>query len=360
MSDYIFPIKTAMITFPILAMFITTPFALYQYRKYGYINKFRNVILYSFLLYLMCAYYLIILPLPATTDVRSLQAEGTQHVQLIPFKFIIDIFKETDIVFSKPSTYINILTERAFLQAAFNGVLLMPLGIYLRYYFKKSLKQTILITFAISLFFEITQLTALYGIYNAPYRIFDLDDLILNTSAGFLGYLLAPLFTYYFPKAHKLDDNIDLQALKVGYVRRFFAFYVDWFILGLIRHDDSNLFIESIIIFLYFIVIVYLTNGRTIGKFLCRIRIKGKHERLSFKEVFVRYGILYYGVFGVNKVLFTAIDLNSVEYANYIIIIMLIAIVLNLLILVHFILSVLKKDNMLFYEKFSNTKNIIA
>ncbi|MBU3090217.1 VanZ family protein [Clostridium gasigenes] len=360
METYIFPIKIALITFPILAMFITVPFSLYQYVKYGYINKFRTLILYSFLLYLLCAYYLVILPLPATTDVRSLQAEGTQHAQLIPFNFIIDLLKETNVIFFKPSTYINILKERAFLQAAFNGILLMPMGIYLRYYFKKDLKKTLLITFLVSLFFELTQLTGLYGIYNAPYRIFDLDDLILNTFGGFLGYLIAPLFTYYIPRSNTLDNNVDLPSLKVGYIRRFFAFYTDWFILGLIPFIDSNLFMESLTVFTYFILLVYLTNGKTIGKFLCRIRIQGKDERLSFKEVFIRYGILYYGVFGVNKILFTAIDLNKIEYANYVIVIMLIAIVIDLLIFVHFVLSVIKKDNMLFYEKFSNTKNIIS
>ncbi|MDR5587222.1 MULTISPECIES: VanZ family protein [Clostridium] len=359
MMHYVFPIKIAMLTFSILAIFITIPFSLYQYRKYGYINKFRTLILYSFLLYLLCTYYLIILPLPLTTDIRSLQAEGTQHIQLIPFNFIIDIFKETDIVFSKPFTYINILKERAFLQAAFNGILLTPLGIYLRYYFKKDLKKTILITFLVSLFFELTQLSGLYGIYNAPYRLFDVDDLILNTFGGFLGYLIAPLFTYYLPKSNTLDDNIDLQKLKVGYVRRFFAFYIDWFILGFIPNINSNLFVKSLIVFIYFIVLVYLTNGQTLGKYLFKIRIKGKHEKLSFKEIFIRYGILYYGVFGVNKILFTAIDLNKIDYANYIIVIMLIAIVINLLIFVHLLLSIIKKDNMLFYEKLSNTKNII-
>ncbi|AOR23162.1 VanZ family protein [Clostridium taeniosporum] len=360
MSSYIFPIKTAMITFPILAIFITIPFSLYQYRKYGYINIFRNFILYSFLLYLICSYYFIILPLPSVTDVRSLQAEGTQYTQLIPFNFIIDILKESTVVISKPSTYINILKERAFLQVAFNGILLTPLGIYLRYYFKKDLKKTIIITFCVSLFFELTQLTGLYGIYNAPYRLFDVDDLILNTFGGFLGYLIAPLFTYYLPETNTLDDKVDLQNLKVSYIRRFFAFYVDWFILGFIPYKDSDLIMQAIIIFLYFIVLVYFTNGKTIGKALFKIKIKGKHEKLSFKEVFKRYGLLYYGFFGINKLLFTTGDLNKIEYTNYIVIIAIIGITINLLIFIHFLLCMIKKDNRLFYEKFSDTRNIIA
>lgn len=114
------------------------------------------------------------------------------------------------------------------------------MGIYLRYYFKKDLKKTLLITFLVSLFFELTQLTSLYGIYNAPYRIFDLDDLILNTFGGFLGYLIVPLFTYY------------------------------------IHYIYSNLFMESITVFTYFIVLVYLNNGKTIGKFFDVFSVKIK------------------------------------------------------------------------------------
>ena len=40
-------------------------------------------------MYLLASYYLIILPLPQTTDIRSLQREGTQYYQLMPFNFIV-------------------------------------------------------------------------------------------------------------------------------------------------------------------------------------------------------------------------------------------------------------------------------
>lgn len=359
MHAYMFPIKIAFITFPFLAFFITFPFVIYQYRKYGYINKFRNLILYSFLLYLIVAYYLIILPLPQTTDVRSLQSEGTKYYQLIPFNFIFDFLKETNVIFAKPSTYINILKERSFLQAAFNGILLTPLGIYLRYYFRKDLKSTLLISFSVSLFFEITQITALYGIYNAPYRLFDVDDLILNTFGGYIGYLIAPIFTFFLPKSNKLDDDIDVKNLNVSYFRRFLAFLIDWFILGFIPNIENNILLENIIIFIYFICIVYFTNGKTLGKYIVKIKVKGKNKRLLFKEVFIRYGILYYCIFGINKLLFKTIDINKTEFVNYIIIVMFIVIIINLLIFLHVLLCVFKKDSELFYEKISKTKNVI-
>jgi glycopeptide antibiotics resistance protein len=358
MDSYIFPIKIAFITFPFLAILFTLPFIIFQYRKYGYINKFRVLMLYSFLLFLLTSYYLVILPLPNTRDVLSLQSPGTQHVQLVPFTFIRDFFSETSLKFNKPSTFIYVLKERAFLQAAFNAILLMPLGIYLRYYFKRNLKQTFIITFLVSLFFELTQLTGLYGIYNAPYRIFDVDDLMLNTLGGYIGYLLAPLFVYALPKTEELDGGIDIQNLEVGYIKRFFAYFIDWAILGFIPNIKTHISIQIITVFIYFILIAYLTNGKTIGKGLVGIKVKGKNDKIKFKELFIRYGILYYGVFGINNLLLKILDLNQYIYKNYIIVIFIVLLVYNLFIFINFSYCVFKKNKTLFYERYSGTKNV--
>ncbi|MEH7244440.1 permease, partial [Bacillus sp. JJ269] len=60
MTAYLFPVKTAFILFPFLAMFLLIPFLIFNYRKYGYLNKWRSFILYSLLLYLLNAYFLVI------------------------------------------------------------------------------------------------------------------------------------------------------------------------------------------------------------------------------------------------------------------------------------------------------------
>lgn len=356
MDSYFIPIKYAFISFPFIALLFLVPFAIYQYRKHGYINKFRVFILYSFLLFLITSYYLVILPLPDTRDILSLQKPGTRHTQLSPFNFIFDILKETKVDFKNPLTYINILKERAFLQAAFNGILLLPMGVYLRYYFKKNLKQTLLLTFLFSLFFELTQLTGLYGIYNAPYRIFDIDDLMLNTFGGYIGYLIAPLFTFFLPDTSKLDEDVNLKEYRVSYFRRIIAFSVDWFIVTMFI-TKNNILSEAMWIFIYFILIPYLTNGKTLGKWLLRIRIKGVSEKLTFKEVLTRYAILYYGVFGINEIMSKAIQLNvGYTYYYYIYFIIVIAsLVFNLLLFIHVALSIIKKDR-LFYEKISKTR----
>lgn len=360
MQAYFLPIKVAFITFPFIALYFTFPFAIYQYKKHGYINKFRVLILYSFLLYLITAYYLVILPLPKTRDIKSLQVPGTQYYNLVPFSFIRDILKETKVVLTMPSTYKYLLTERAFLQAAFNGILLTPLGIYLRYYFKKDLKRTLAITFLVSLFFEVTQITGLFGIYNAPYRLFDIDDLFLNTLGGYIGYLISPVFTFFLPNTNEMDNNINLEKIRGTYFRRILAYLIDMFVIGLIPNINESIILEVVVFFVYFILIVYFTNGKTIGKWLTNLRVKGQENKLTFKEVFIRYGILYLGVFSGNKILSTVATLNQNTEVSYaIIVINIIQFVIVLLILVHAVLCVIKK-NRFFYEKISNTSIVIS
>lgn len=80
----------------------------------------------------------------------------------------------------------------------------IPFGMYLRYYYKCSLKKTFLFTLLLSLFFEFTQLTGLYGIYPRPYRLCDIDDLITNTLGGVLGYLIMGIVDDFLPTR---DEN---------------------------------------------------------------------------------------------------------------------------------------------------------
>ncbi len=182
--SYLFSIKTAVFTFPIIAFLFTIPYILYEYHKRGAIHFFRTLIVYTFILYLLIVYFLVILPLP--TFEEALKNTGP-YTNLIPFDFIRDFIKETSLVITNPHTYLKALTEPCFYVVIFNIFMTVPFGIYLRYYFKCSFKKTVFCTFLLSLFFEITQVTGLYFLYPNPYRLSDIDDLILNTSGGALG-----------------------------------------------------------------------------------------------------------------------------------------------------------------------------
>ena len=61
--SYIESIKTALCVFPVIAFLFTIPFILSQYHKYGSIHKLRVFIVYSFILYMITVYFLVILHL---------------------------------------------------------------------------------------------------------------------------------------------------------------------------------------------------------------------------------------------------------------------------------------------------------
>ena len=64
MGGYIEALKQAAVLFPILAVLFTIPYVAYNYHKYGSVLSLRILIVYSFILYLLCAYCLVILPMP--------------------------------------------------------------------------------------------------------------------------------------------------------------------------------------------------------------------------------------------------------------------------------------------------------
>ena len=88
MSQYIEPVKSALVLFPFVALVLTLPYMLFQYRRYGAVLLLRTAIVYSFVLYLMCAYFLVILPLP---DVETVGGLTSARVQLIPFREVADL-----------------------------------------------------------------------------------------------------------------------------------------------------------------------------------------------------------------------------------------------------------------------------
>lgn len=180
----------------------------------------------------------------------------------------------------------------------------------MRYYFKLSFPKTIVATFGLSLFFELTQLTGLYFIYPRPYRLFDVNDLFVNTLGGTIGFLVTPLFTFLLPTREEMDAESYAKDNRVTFTRRFVAWLIDWGILNLFAWmlmillrvtvnkeiddftNDYWYFLLEVV--LYFILLNYILNGQTLGKKLVRIRVmEENHSRVSFRAIFKRYGLLY-------------------------------------------------------------------
>lgn len=276
MSVYLIPIQVAMIVFPFIAFCLTLPYAIYQYHKYGSIPILRSLIIFSFIYYMINAYFMTMLPLPSIESVAKMTSP---IMELRPFHSVGEIIQTTPFIWNQPSTYIPTLKQPAMMVTLFNILLTFPFGVYLRYYFQCSLKKTILFSFLLSLSFELIQLSALFGIYPRPYRLFEVDDLITNTLGGTLGYAICPLFAKFLPSREKLDAIAYEKGQKVSKPRKFFAFIIDALfivIIMLMLHFINIPYHISyfIIICIFYILLPFCKHGQTIGKLLTRIALE--------------------------------------------------------------------------------------
>jgi len=271
---YINSIKIAMLVFPILAFFITLPYMIINYRKYGSINKLRTLILYSFVLYLLTMYFLVILPLP---DPDTVHTTYTQMLNLVPLSFVFDFLKESPFEISKPATWVLSIKDPTFYVPAFNVLMLIPFGMYLRYYFKCSFKKTLLLTALLSLFFELTQLS---GLYPGPYRLADIDDIIQNTTGGCIGYALGALAVWLLPSRDKIDEESFEAGSQVSQIRVGLSLLIDTFIVAIPYTLSNTTLPFSLFITLYFAV-VPLFNGKTLGSALLRFKLSYEKQRIS-------------------------------------------------------------------------------
>lgn len=282
--NYIEAIKTAIFIFPIIAFLFTIPFILYNYHKYGSIHWFKTLIIYTFILYLITIFFLVILPLPKVEEV--LKNTGP-YINLKPFKFVSDFLKETSFVLTDSKTYLNAIKEPCFYVVIFNIFMTIPFGMYLHYYFQCNFKKITIYTFLLSLFFELTQVTGLYFIYPNPYRLCDIDDLILNTLGGVIGFLIMKFFKRFLPTREKLDEEALEEGKKVSGLRRITVFFLDiiivFILLGIIKiWFPSTKYITFILIFIYYIGIPIIIKNQTLAmKFL---NVKMHYEKQEVRK----------------------------------------------------------------------------
>jgi len=359
MEMYFFPIHVAIITFIGIAKLAVIPFLAWQYRKYGAVSLFKTGILFSFVLYLLSAYYLVILPLPDPATITP-YATITQFMSLVPFRFLLDFIHQTSFRPANIHTFLPALLEPVFFQPFFNLLLTIPFGIFLSYYFKQNLKKTLLFSFLLSLFFELTQLSALYGIYASPYRVFDVDDLLLNTLGGLVGYGLFKKFLFFLPSRDKIEESTARRSAHVGYIRRFVAFIIDYTIVQLIasplislvaRQNAISITLLHAVLFpllllIYFMLLQCFCNA-SLGQKVVNLRLKTlkNNNLLAF---FIRYSLL------VSIILAFSLLSFFVETIYYNGIYGFIYACLVLALIIDFFIS-LKRGRLLFFERLSET-----
>lgn len=367
MGDYIEPIKWGVLLFPFIAALFTIPYVLIQYRKYGSIPFLRVLIVYSFILYLICAYFLVILPLPSRETVAALT---TPTMQLQPFMFISDFLNNTSLVITEPSTYLKALSEPWFYQVVYNVLLFVPFGLYLRYYFKCSFLKTLVLSLLLSLFFELTQLSGLYGFYERSYRLFDVDDLMINTLGGIVGFVTAGIVLKILPNRDELDNYAYKKGTQISGARRIVNFILDIFIYMVfangfyaILHDFIDFkMLSLIVLIIYYVLIPWIFKGQTLGKKFLRMKIVYKDRTPNIYHCLFRYFLLFFVVFELPFYLIFILALVgnlipdgflTLVYSLGLIVSVIFVFLYYFIIIVH-----LFKGRELWYEKVSHTKNI--
>ena len=293
MSGYLSAIGQGLVFFPLAALLLTLPYIAWNYRRYGSVLSLRILIVYSFILYLICAYCLVIFPLPSGAEAAALSGH---RMQLVPFSFLADFAREARGAGSFPAAVRAVVGSSAFLVTGFNLLLTLPFGVYLRYYFGCGARRTLLFAFLLSLFFELTQLSGLYGFYPRAYRLFDVDDLLCNTLGGLAGYLVTGWLWRILPDRDRIDEKSYEKGERVTFPRRCFALLVDMLFVSLLYGLLSIFrlpFAFPVAYLLYFGLFQWACGGKSLGKRLTKFCVVNRDgSRVLLWRNLLRYALL--------------------------------------------------------------------
>ena len=158
-------------------------------------------------------------------------------------------------------------------------------------------------SFLLSLFFELTQLTGLYFIYPGSYRLFDVDDLIINTAGSMAGFALARAALKFLPSREELDRESFVRGRRISLLRRIVAFIYDEvayailfivvFLIWTANFGTMSVWVYALIWLAYFALCPIILRGQTIGHRLTRLRIvSSSGERAHWYQYALRYALL--------------------------------------------------------------------
>ena len=296
MQYYQSAIGRGIFVLPLIALIPLVPYY-WKKRQRGVANPFRLLTFYSFVLYALISWYFVVMPLPSEEWLASINPAG---FNLIPGSYFRELTEETGFDLMQSSTYTQALASSFALQYWFNILMLLPLGMYLRYVFRLNAKRTAVVSFLATLLFEISQLTAVFGLFSKPYRSFDVDDLICNFAGAMLGYLLMGKLMPLAKKIETLSEQAYHKGTSLSLFRRMAALFIDAnIILGLNRLltlFDFKLSPISFVVqmFFYTVLCSIFFKGYTPGKRLLHFSIRHiSGQAASVSSLLVRYGLLY-------------------------------------------------------------------
>jgi glycopeptide antibiotics resistance protein len=237
-AQYLESARTGLSLFLGIGLAVLIPLVVVHYVRFGRVEPRRAVVLYAFIAYALVVVALVFLPFP---DPDAVCQELEQTVSSVPFQWVTDM--RANLAYHNRSGLFAILTAPAFLSFAFNAALFVPLGVVMHRVLHRGFITTAITGFVVSLLFEVTQYTGNFGMYDCPYRIFDVDDLISNTTGSLVGWIIAPL-ALVVPKvlpAERAGALHDAASLP----RRGLAVLMDLALFALaVRFLPDNPFVE--------------------------------------------------------------------------------------------------------------------
>ena len=287
--------RVALVMWPFAALVLTLPLLLVHYIRFRRVAFGRVVMTYLVVLYGLALAAFTLYPMPD----NAARFCGSHHIQpqLTPLASILEIPHEG---------------VRALLQVVLNVIFFVPLGAFLRAMYRVRWWTVVAIGLITSVVIELTQLTGVFGVYPCSYRLFDVDDLLLNTSGALLGFWSG----WLLPNLRDTERGAT-TILRPGLVRRIVAFVVDMtgvaigstivmVALTLFNVLHSRQWTEQMqmltqIVPYGFIALVHAilplaAQGRTLGGWLTGISLDDRPRGWFHRVVFYAVRLLYIAV----------------------------------------------------------------
>lgn len=273
----------ALLSGGLLAVLLFVPFVFLSYRRRGGLGLGRTALWAGFLVYAMALWTYTLLPMPEPDTIVCTEP------QLTPFQFVSDIRAY------ETAGALGLIHNPAFMQVALNVLLFMPLGFFLRALLRRGVLWALLVGCCASLLIEITQVTGVWGIYPCAYRVFDVDDLLANTSGAVLGGVLTALL--FALRRRWLPARREQKAREATRGRRVVGMLCDllsaavlgvasavaanaWqlYVMGRTHEDLNPVWAEQTGLWAPFLLlgVVALATGRTVGDHAVRLRYAGQ------------------------------------------------------------------------------------
>ena len=178
-------IALAIVSFPLVYL-IVFPVIWALHRAFSReLGMRRIVVFYGLGQCIWGALLLTNLPVPEFFDAFCSTRKLRSMVLLEPFKFAAP----ARYYFSELLRNGVVPGHFFFWQSFLNFLMLIPAGILFRILKKRNFLIPMAVGFLSAMFLELTQLTGIWGIAPCPYRTFDVDDIILNSSGFIAGWI---------------------------------------------------------------------------------------------------------------------------------------------------------------------------